>query len=171
MNNGLLGLTAIVVAFTTVAMIFDLKRRILPNWLTVGSLGVAILYHTVTSGTSGLVHSLSGFAVGFSLLLVLWLIGGGGGGDVKLMGAVGAWLGAPMTLIVFLLSAFLGLLSLVVMVTFQAISRGSKPDSAVGGSETDTTQIEAARHRIPYAVPVALATWLVMALKLIAQQA
>ena len=34
------------------------------------------------------------------------------------------------------------------------------------GHESGSSQIEAARHKIPYAVPVALATWVVLALKL-----
>jgi Flp pilus assembly protein protease CpaA len=87
------------------------------------------------------------------------------------MGAVGAWLGAPLTLVVFLLSAVLGLLSVIVVITGNAIAKASTADSAPSTGRGDGNQVEAARHRIPYAVPVALATWLVVALKLIALQA
>ena len=82
-----------VLVFTIIAMVTDLSTRKLPNWLTVPAFVAAIVFHTFTSGWRGLGLCMGGFAVGFGLLLVLWLIGGGGGGEVKLMGALGAWLG------------------------------------------------------------------------------
>ncbi len=41
----------------------------------------------------GFLFSLAGFAVGFAMFFVLWVFGVGGGGDVKLAAAVGAWVG------------------------------------------------------------------------------
>jgi len=80
----------VVGAFTAVAAVSDLRTRRLPNWLTVPAFAAGLLAHTVVNGFAGLGFALLGFATGFGLLLVLWLIGGGGGGDVKLMGALGA---------------------------------------------------------------------------------
>ncbi len=97
-------LVCLVAVFVLTAAFTDLSARRIPNWLTVSSLAVALLFHTITGGWAGLGFALGGFATGFSILLVLWLIGGGGGGDVKLMGALGGWMGAkggvlPNTLI------------------------------------------------------------------------
>ena len=148
----------------------DLRTRRVPNWLTVTGFASAIIFHLFVNGAAGLGHALGGFALGFGLLFVLWLIGGGGGGDVKLMGALGAWLGAPLTLIVFLLSTVLGLVSLGGVIMFRGIVRGAAADGAVAaaGHDGGGSQVEAARHKIPYAVPVALATWVVVVLKLFA---
>jgi len=100
----------IVATFVLVAAISDYRTRRLPNWLTVPACGAAIVLHTAVNGLTGLTFAMLGFATGFSILLVLWLIGGGGGGDVKLMGALGAWLGASLTVHVFLFTAALAAL-------------------------------------------------------------
>ena len=95
----------VVILIMSVALVTDLKHRTIPNLLTVSGAVGGLVYHLVTGGLDGLLFSLGGFATGFGLLLLLWLCGNGGGGDVKLMGAVGAWLGAFATLIVFIGSA------------------------------------------------------------------
>src|SRR6185436_15401166 len=44
-------------------------------------------------GLAGLGQSLAGWALGVGLFMPMFLLRGMGGGDVKLLGAVGAWLG------------------------------------------------------------------------------
>ena len=163
---------AAVGGFTLTAALIDLKWRRLPNWLNVAALVAALVTHTVFHGLSGLGFALIGFATGFGILFVLWLIGGGGGGDVKLMGAVGAWLGASLTLKVFFVSAVLiavmaaGILVLAFCthgfghVKKRYMNSGkTTQDSLFGGNGRRRKQ-----YRIlPYAVPVALGTWLVLA--------
>ena len=163
---------AAVVGFTLAAAISDLKTRRLPNWLNVSALVAAIVVHTAMNGLTGLGFSLLGFATGFGILFVLWLIGGGGGGDVKLMGAVGAWLGAALTLKVFLLSAVLiAILCFAVLigafvrygfsyVKERYLASGRSNDS----SRRRDLKKQRQRYRVmPYAVPVALSTWLILA--------
>ena len=78
--------------FTPVALLIDVKTKKIPNKLTVPVFAVGLLFQIAVG--FGLLFALGGFAVGFGLMLVLWLIGGSGGGDVKFMGALGVWLGA-----------------------------------------------------------------------------
>lgn len=166
-----------VVVFTATAMVTDLRTRTLPNWLTVSGAVIAILFHVITAGWAGLGFALGGFAVGFGILLVLWLIGGGGGGDVKLMGAVGAWLGPQLTLAVFLLSTLFALFGSIAVLAHTSVNRGFgyvqrryiKPQStsfktAASASLADQAQ-RTQRRLMPYALPVALGTWLVLAWK------
>ncbi len=171
---------AAVTAFTTTAAISDWRTRRLPNWLTVGGLAAALLMHGVVNGFGGLAFALCGFATGFGFLLVLWLIGGGGGGDVKLMGALGAWLGAGLTLHVLIVSTALaatatGAMLLSGMLTrgFGFVQRRYLASGSASGSTSPGTQGREARRRqrqrrrlMPFAVPVALGTWLVLSCKL-----
>ncbi len=161
---------AIVTGFTITAAISDLMTRKLPNWLTVSAFVAGLLMHTVINGLAGLGFSLLGFVTGFCILLVLWLIGGGGGGDVKLMGALGAWLGAGLTLRVFFVSTVLAAMATGAMLLAGMLSRGfgfvQRRYLATGSARPTGREARRLRNQrrrlMPYAVPVALGTWLVL---------
>jgi len=175
-------LVAAVTAFTLTAAVWDLRTQRIPNWLTVPGLLAALVFHAVVgyvaggwSGLgSGLLTAVEGFAVGFGILLVLWLIGGGGAGDVKLMGAVGAWLGPRDTLVVFFVSVVFIVVLSVAVLAYQLLERGmsgmkrkylTHESTADRASESpDAAARRKVRRRLlPYGVPVALATWVVLA--------
>lgn len=147
-----------VFVITTAAMVMDLKWRRIPNWLTVSALALALIFHGFTNGTAGLLTSAGGFCVGFGFLFVLWCVGGGGGGDVKLMGAIGAWLGAVPTLAVFVLSAFFGLVCLLAVMALSA----TRTRTAGAGGGSGGTGGSILKKTIPYAVPAGLAAWTVL---------
>jgi len=73
----------------------DVRTRRIPNWLTFGGAGVALAGHWFLGGTQGLIQSAEGWLVGVALFFPMFLLRGMGAGDVKLLGAVGAFLG-PM---------------------------------------------------------------------------
>ncbi len=156
-----------VILLTVTAMVTDLKWRRIPNWLTVSALALGITFHVATDGLAGLGFSLGGFAVGFGVLFVLWCIGGGGGGDVKLMGALGAWMGPSLTLVVFLISAFMALVCLMAVVVWHWVA--PQPASA-GGPKPGTTQA-VFKKTIPYAIPAGLSAWMVLAGKMLSASA
>ena len=85
--------TAVVIAVGLVACVTDVRHRRIPNLLTFGAAGLALLFHGVVGGTAGLQSAVIGWLVGTALFLPFFLLGGMGGGDVKLMAALGAWLG------------------------------------------------------------------------------
>lgn len=72
------------------AIVFDVRQRRLPNWLTVGALASALLLRAITGEPvlPGLASAALAFAFGFPF----FMMGGLGGGDVKLMAALGAFL-------------------------------------------------------------------------------
>ncbi len=178
MSSSHLVFISIVAVFTTVAAVSDLRTRQLPNWLTVPSFVAAVVAHSVVNGLDGLGFALAGFGTGFGLLLVLWLIGGGGGGDVKLMGALGAWLGTRLIVTVFLASAVLAALASLAILLAGMLDRGyrdvhrryietsetgrSGRNRAAGEETRRAARVQ--RRVMPYAVPVALGTWAVLAL-------
>jgi len=83
----------VAVAVVVVAALIDLRTRRIPNLLTFGASAVALGYHAWTNGLSGIGHGAAGWATGTAVFLPMFLLGGMGAGDVKLMAAVGAWLG------------------------------------------------------------------------------
>jgi prepilin peptidase CpaA len=83
-----------VFASAAVACITDLRARRIPNWLTFGSAALALGVHVTLDGWAGAQQAGAGWIVGTLLFLPLFLLGGMGGGDVKLLAAFGAWLGA-----------------------------------------------------------------------------
>jgi prepilin peptidase CpaA len=78
----------------SVAAVEDIRNRRVPNWLTYGAMLSALVVRGIALGWMGLAGSVIGLIGGSALLLILFMLGGIGGGDVKLMGAVGAWVGA-----------------------------------------------------------------------------
>ncbi len=85
-------LTALILAYT------DLRTGRMPNGITVGSLALAVLVRWGLGGSLGLVSALLGALVVAFLPALLFFSTRGegiGGGDVKALLALGAWLG-PM---------------------------------------------------------------------------
>ncbi len=91
-----------------VATVTDLRFQKIPNMLTFPVMVMALTYHGITNGLDGLLFSAGGLAVGFALLILPYLLGVMGAGDVKLMGAVGAILGARGAFMAFLFSGIAG---------------------------------------------------------------
>lgn len=105
----------VVIGVVLVAAAIDIRTRRIPNILTFGAAGLALLLHVVTGGLPGLGASAGGWAIGVGLFLPMFLLGGMGAGDVKLLGAVGAWLGPRGVLYAGLYSVLAGgVLALVV---------------------------------------------------------
>jgi prepilin peptidase CpaA len=88
-------IAALLVAL--IACAFDLRTRRIPNWLTFGSAAFALGFRFVAGGASGVEHGILGWVTGIAVLLAPFLLGGMGAGDVKLVGALGAWLGPGET--------------------------------------------------------------------------
>lgn len=74
------------------ASVEDLRRRTIPNWLTLAG-AIAGLVFAASLGWRSLGVAFAGGVVGFLLFLPVHLCGGMGGGDVKLMAAFGTLLG------------------------------------------------------------------------------
>jgi Flp pilus assembly protein protease CpaA len=113
----------VLVSITLVAAWIDWKKLIVPKVLAIIMLGAGILFNLVRGAwlgaegqpgnyfgqtgigwglLEGLLFSLAGFAVGFSLFFALWVMKTCGGGDVKLFAAMGAWLGPLWTIYILI---------------------------------------------------------------------
>jgi prepilin peptidase CpaA len=75
------------------ACICDLRTRRIPNLLTLGAAAAGFAYHLWTGGAGALGQSVLGWLIGVLVFIIPFALGGLGGGDVKLVAALGAWIG------------------------------------------------------------------------------
>lgn len=99
-------MTAVALLLGLCAAVEDLVRRRISNWLVLSGLLLGLALHAGSLRSFAL--SLAGAAAGFLILLPIHLLGGMGGGDVKLMAAFGALLGPSAVLLAALLAAIVG---------------------------------------------------------------
>lgn len=99
--------------------LIDYKTQIIPDGL-VGVIAVSGVLYNLLYAPPGVMDMLLGGAIGFAVMLLIFVIsrGGMGGGDIKLSAAVGLWLGVEGALL-FLLLAFImgGVISLLLFVS------------------------------------------------------
>ena len=95
----------------TIAMvgaIKDVRGKRIPNRLTYSGLIAALVVRTGLGGWTELRSGLAGMLFAGGIFFLLFLLGGMGGGDVKLMAAVGAWVGTAQVGILLIMSAIAG---------------------------------------------------------------
>lgn len=95
-------------AVAAVGAVKDVRGARIPNWLTYGGLGSALAVRGSMLGWAGLKGGLTGLLLAGGIFFVLFLLGGMGGGDVKLMAAVGAWAGIQQLEIILIGSFIAG---------------------------------------------------------------
>ncbi|HLK12648.1 MAG TPA: A24 family peptidase [Candidatus Binatia bacterium] len=86
-------IAAAVVALVTLAVGTDVRARRIPNHVSGAAALAGLVLNALYFGAPGLRDSAAGLVVVVALLLPPFALGGVGGGDVKMMGAVGALLG------------------------------------------------------------------------------
>lgn len=94
--------------FLAAALITDIRRMRIPNYISVAALSTGLLVQGIMNGWSGLLSAVSGAVAAFVILLILHIIGAVGAGDVKLFAGIGAWTGVIFTLQVLMYSILFG---------------------------------------------------------------
>ncbi|MFN0086082.1 MAG: prepilin peptidase [Blastocatellia bacterium] len=99
---------AVLIPLNPLIAYYDMRYRRIPNMLAAGTLVSGISINMMCRGGEGLIDSLFGFMLAFSVMLGVRFLTGLGAGDVKLFGAIGALMGARHVLPAFLLVLLLG---------------------------------------------------------------
>ena len=152
-------MVGLLLAVAAAAAVWDVTSGRVPNTLTyTGALAGLTLNAVIRPSGIGLGPAALGLFVGFGPLFLVYLAGGLGGGDVKLMGAVGAFLGPYATAYALLYACLVGaLLSVAVILWKEGVGgailrfgrlfrRSQGPDDAMN------------RLRFPFAVAVFIGT-------------
>jgi prepilin peptidase CpaA len=165
-----------LVVMLLVASVLDLRERRIPNWLTLSLLVGGMVQAGLGSGTVSPASSGLGILVGFVLMFLPFALGALGGGDVKLLAAVGAWLGPMPTVGVFAAAAVVGMIIVLAQCALtgrlSTLFRNSSMLAMnvvsvrhLGPSHLESTASEcrSVEKPLPYAIPILLGTVLVLA--------
>jgi prepilin peptidase CpaA len=90
-----------VASCSLTAAAIDLRTRRVPNALTGIAAATGIALALTGAGRVGVVGAIAGCVIGLVLMLPGYLFGATGGGDVKLLAALGTLLGPERTLFAF----------------------------------------------------------------------
>jgi prepilin peptidase CpaA len=87
-----------VLVFVALCVVVDVRTRRIPNILSGTAVLAGLALNALHFGFGGLLGSVGGLVATVGVLLFPFALGGIGGGDVKMMGAVGALLGPRLAL-------------------------------------------------------------------------
>jgi prepilin peptidase CpaA len=137
------------------ATVDDLARRQIANWIPAAALAGGFGWQIGQEGWMGALHALAGAAAGFAVFLAFYLLGGMGGGDVKLMAGFGALLGTGRLIEAALWTAGVGGVLALAVVMYQTVRQrfGS-------AKRIETAEEKERQGSIPYAPAITLGVWL-----------
>jgi prepilin peptidase CpaA len=149
-------ITVPLLAMLAAATVLDFREHRVPNGLTVGGALVGLLAQSTLPAGGGLVFGVLGLVVCLLSFLPFYVGGGMAAGDVKLMAAVGTFVGPWTGLLACAVSLVIGALIAGMSMRLGTELRVFGRAFLVPGGT--------ARGRIPYAVAIALGAALVAVL-------
>ncbi|WP_276355191.1 A24 family peptidase [Cohnella caldifontis] len=115
-------MNAVLLSVSAICAATDLKSRKIYNAVVFPALAAALILRVALGGWPELADGLLGFAAGLGILLIPYLLGGMGAGDVKLLAVVGALKGAAFVLAAsFCMAAIGAVLALGVMLRYGGV--------------------------------------------------
>jgi len=125
------------------------------------------------NGWQGLTTGMMGLAVGLGLLFIPWLMHGMGAGDVKLMMAIGIWIGPWMTFYAFCVGVLIGGLMAMTMILYtgrlwhafcnlQTIAVKVTNRSTIFTEFGSSKSFGTTSQLLPYGVPLTFGTLMVL---------
>ena len=150
-----------------ISAVIDLRTHKIPNLITLPSILIALIYHSLLYGLDGLLFSAGGIGVGIGLLIIPYLMGGMGAGDAKLMGAIGGFIGVKAAFYAFLIIAAVGgVYALIIVVIYRSNFSGffrKQFDTLVNfiliqKYIPDIEESEKSRPKLCYGLAIALGT-------------
>jgi prepilin peptidase CpaA len=158
-----------------ISCITDIYNHRIPNWLTIGAATVGVCWNTYINGLSGLFSSFTGILLGVALLIVFYILGGTGAGDVKLMGAIGTFLGPWGVLNAFLWTALAGGLYAIGLIFFHSQLKLIRTEIFVAITgyfatrklSFNKSQLESKKPKLCYGVAIAIGTVISLFIKVI----
>jgi prepilin peptidase CpaA len=142
----------------------DVRTRRIPNWLTFPGAALGLVASTLAHGGHGTMTSVAGLVLGVALFFPLFLLRGLGAGDVKLMGALGAWLGTSVMFGVAFYTSLAGGVLALALIARHPYGRQAVRNlwlllthwRVFGIRPLDSMTLETSKGpKLPYALPIA----------------
>jgi prepilin peptidase CpaA len=145
--NGML-LDIVLFSILIPAMYYDLRKNMIPNFLSVGGIVFGLVVVFLLGEPGQIQGHLFGLVLGFGFFYIMYLFGWVGGGDVKLMGAIGVLKGVTFLVHVIIYTAVIGGLIGVGYLAWYALKK--KPLKGL---------------KIPYGTAICLGTFTALAIR------
>jgi len=170
-------LYAVLIPGVLLASWIDYSERRVPNWLNLALIVLGFTAQSYFFGWAGATVGFWGLLTGFGLLIFPWLMHGMGAGDVKLLAAIGVWLGPMLTLYSFALGAAIGGVVAMIMIVSTGRLRLAYANMALILTKCSTrktmfSEFASAKsfgessQLLPYGVPLTAGTLIVLAANL-----
>ncbi len=168
-----LGLTIQLVLFALliIAAYTDITAGKVYNWYTFPALFLGLILNYLVGGwaeggEANLLRSVLGMAIGGGVYSIFYFNNLMGGGDLKLVTAIGALKGFPFIVWAIFYTSLVGaVLAILYLIWRGRLMEGVRSSLRMAMtfkrkdlSEEDLKQTEAARERIPYGVAIAMGT-------------
>lgn len=128
----------------------DLWRRQVSNVLTATAFATGVAVNGYLGGWSGVGNALLGGLIGFLVFLLFFVVGGMGGGDVKLMAAFGAIIGKDQVITAAVMTALIGAVMALAYLAYRKVRRAVSKSNPDAGGQPDRKAF------IPYAPAISL---------------
>jgi prepilin peptidase CpaA len=167
---------AVTLIFVALCMAWDVRTLRVPNVLTFPAIVMGLVLNAWLFGVEGLRASALGCTIAIGLLFAPFALGGVGGGDVKMMGAVGAFLGPTLVLACLVVGLALGGVFAVLQLAGRArlreklVATAFMVRNAVLARSLEPLKLSPADSNavaFPYSVPLGLGTASVIAISVI----
>jgi prepilin peptidase CpaA len=153
------------------AVAIDIEERRIPNVVLAPAIVVALMLQTTSGGVDGFLTAIIGLLFGIAMLLPMYVIGGMGAGDVKLLGVVGSFVGPWGAIVAGIATMMAGAVFGIMFIVWrrvqppagQTFARIVFPaDSSISRMPIPSTSITTLRENrstgIPYAPAIAVGT-------------
>ena len=157
----------VVLILITIAAYTDIKERKIYDKLTFPMMALGLVLGYVAAGWSGLKAAAFGLGIGFAIFVIPCELGAVGGGDGKLMMAVGALTGHPFIVVASLFGFALSIFQAIYMIAkrpggFRAFFASIASGSLFFASYKDRPK----EQNVPLGVYLALGTALALVLRI-----
>lgn len=159
----------VLILLVVAAGLFDVHTSKVPNALTYPAVVAGLALSPLDGGWPGVGRSVLGLVVGFAPFFVLYLRGGMGGGDVKLMAAVGAIKGFPFIVNAMIASILVGGFFAIALAIWERQVLNALRFVGISVARIFYPALEPIRlevkRPIPFAAAICLGTFLVLAVE------